>query len=170
VNARQPSRNGARTLRLAGTLAMLAALTWSAHSSPAGAAAHAHSSLPAIEREVMCVTCKIPLELAESPQADRERAFINALIARGADERSIKRALVSQYGPAVLALPSAHGFSLAVYLVPVVALVAVLAALAVMLPRWRRAGARAAPDTAQAPGEMSPEDAARVAADMSRFD
>jgi cytochrome c-type biogenesis protein CcmH/NrfF len=137
----------------------------------AHAAQPARASLPVIEREVMCVTCKIPLELAESPQADRERAFIVALIGRGADERAIKQALVSQYGAAVLALPSAHGFNLAAYLVPVAALLAVLAALAVMLPRWRRAG-RAEDDAAasDAPPTMSAEDAARVAADMSRFD
>ena len=46
------------------------------------AAATPRTSLPAIERQVMCVTCKIPLNVAESPQADRERAFIRALIAR----------------------------------------------------------------------------------------
>ena len=34
------------------------------------------TSLPAIERQVMCVTCKIPLNVAQSPQADRERAYI----------------------------------------------------------------------------------------------
>jgi cytochrome c-type biogenesis protein CcmH/NrfF len=153
------------------------ALAVAAAALPTGAGAAraaqpAHASLPVIEREVMCVTCKIPLQLAESPQADRERAFIVALIARGADEGTIKRALVSQYGPAVLALPRADGFNLAVYLVPIAALLAVLAALAVMLPRWRRAGVarRAQQDEAAAPPPMSAQDAARVAADMSRFD
>jgi cytochrome c-type biogenesis protein CcmH/NrfF len=139
----------------------------------ASAAAPARASLPAIEREVMCVTCKIPLELAQSPQADRERAFIAALIGRGYDEAQIKRALVAQYGTSVLALPSAHGFDLAVYVVPLAALLAVIALLAVLLPRWRRAGAaRADGDSrgAHAPPPMSPEDADRVAADLSRFD
>ena len=70
------------------------------------AAATPRTSLPAIERQVMCVTCKIPLNVAESPQADRERAFIQSLIAEGKSDGQIKRALVGQYGPAVLALPS----------------------------------------------------------------
>ena len=96
------------------------------------------TSLPAIERQVMCVTCKIPLNVAQSPQADRERAFIQSLIDQGQTEAQIKRALVGQYGPAVLALPSAHGFDLAAYLVPLAALLALLAVLALLLPRWRR--------------------------------
>src|SRR5882724_7539524 len=69
-------------------------------------AAAPRASLPTIERQVMCVTCKIPLNVAQSPQADRERAFIQGLIDKGEDEAAIKHALVGQYGPAVLALPS----------------------------------------------------------------
>ena len=34
------------------------------------------TTLPAVESQVMCVTCKIPLTVAQSPQADRERAYI----------------------------------------------------------------------------------------------
>ena len=69
-------------------------------------AATPRASLPAIERQVMCVTCKIPLNVAQSPQADRERTLIQTLIARGLSEAQIKRALVDQYGRSVLALPS----------------------------------------------------------------
>src|SRR6266850_4973884 len=68
------------------------------------------ASLPEIEREVMCVTCKIPLNVAQSPQADRERAFIQSLIDEGRSEAQIKDALVGQYGRAALALPSNSGF------------------------------------------------------------
>ena len=86
-------------------------------------------TLPVIERQVMCVSCKIPLNVAESQQADRERAFIRALIDQGEGEGQIKRALVTQYGAAVLGLPSSHGFDLAAYLVPV----AVVTGLLVLL-------------------------------------
>jgi cytochrome c-type biogenesis protein CcmH len=127
------------------------------------------TSLPAIERQVMCVSCKIPLNVAQSPQADRERAFIQGLIAQGQSETQIKRALVGQYGPAVLALPSTHGFDLAAYLVPLAAVLALLGALVLLLPRWRRQGnaqaARGAP-----PPALSSGDSARLDADLSRFD
>jgi cytochrome c-type biogenesis protein CcmH/NrfF len=117
----------------------------------------------------MCVTCKIPLNVAQSPQADRERAFIQGLIDQGQGEAQVKRALVAQYGPAVLALPSAHGFDLAAYLVPLAALLAVLAALALLLPRWRRHAPAQAINGSPSP-TLSATDAARLDADLARFD
>ncbi len=85
-------------------------------------AAVTRTSLPVIERQVMCVTCKIPLDVAQSAQADRERAYIQSLIDEGETEAQIKNALVGQYGPAVLGLPGEHGFDLAAYLVPLAVL------------------------------------------------
>jgi cytochrome c-type biogenesis protein CcmH len=162
----------------AGRLALAlvtAALTLGA--SPALAAggsgttpAHApRASLTTIESQVMCVSCKIPLEVAESKQANDERAFIQELIDKGQDEAEVKRSLVGQYGKLVLALPKAEGFDLAVYLVPVAVVLLLLAALAVLLPRWRRDArvqAASAPDAAG----LSASDAARLDSDLARFD
>jgi cytochrome c-type biogenesis protein CcmH len=144
-------------------------LVGAAGASAAAAPGAPRTSLPVIERQVMCVTCKIPLNVAQSPQADRERAFIQSLITRGQDEAQIKRALVGQYGSTVLALPSEHGFDLAAYLVPLVALLALLTALAVLLPRWRR-HARAQAGREQPAEALAPADAARLEADLTRFD
>jgi cytochrome c-type biogenesis protein CcmH/NrfF len=126
------------------------------------------ASLPAIERRVMCVTCKIPLIVAQSPQADRERALIRGLIAAGQSESQIERALVSQYGPTALGLPSAHGFDLAAYLAPLAAVLVLAATLALLLPRWRRrarhpSGPRTAPT-------LSAAERARLDADLARFE
>jgi cytochrome c-type biogenesis protein CcmH len=127
----------------------------------------ARTSLPEVERHVMCVTCKIPLNVAQSPQADRERAFIRGLIAQGKTEPQIEHALVGQYGPAALALPSTHGFDLAAYLVPLVAVLVLAVALATLLPRrLRRSRTQALPQTPP----LSAEDAARLDADLARFD
>jgi cytochrome c-type biogenesis protein CcmH len=128
-----------------------------------------HTSLPVIERQVMCVTCKIPLNVAQSQQANRERAFIQSLIDEGQTEAQIKRSLVAQYGPTVLALPSAHGFDLTVYLVPLAAFLALLATLAVLLPRWRRHARDQAAQAVDA-AQLSSADAARLDADLARFD
>jgi cytochrome c-type biogenesis protein CcmH/NrfF len=162
------------TRRRRGFLALLASACLAAGAclgvagSPAAAAAPV-ASLPQIERQVMCVTCKIPLAVAESPQADRERAFIQGLIDEGKDEAAIKRALVGQYGQAVLALPSDSGFDLAAYLVPLAAVVVLLAALAVLLPRWRRR-ARAPAGAGSPSAALSAADARRLDADLERFD
>ena len=100
----------------------------------------------------MCVTCKIPLNVAQSPQADRERAFIQSLIDRGDDEAAIKRALVGQYGPTVLALPSDQRLRRS--RLPRAAggrARAAAALLIVLLPRWRRRARAQARGAAPAP-------------------
>jgi cytochrome c-type biogenesis protein CcmH len=146
------------------------ALVAAAPAAPAVPAAHAAGvSLPAIERQVMCVTCKIPLNVAESAQASRERALIRRLIAEGRGEGQIKRTLVAEYGPAVLALPSAKGFDLAAYLVPAAVVLGLAALLAVLLPGWRRK-AREQRARSGAPPPLGAADAARLQADLDRFD
>jgi cytochrome c-type biogenesis protein CcmH/NrfF len=115
----------------------------------------------------MCVSCKIPLNVAESQQADRERAFIQGLIDQGKSEAQIKRALVGQYGPAVLGLPAAHGFDLAAYLVPIAVVLALLALLALLIPRWRRTRAGQGPPPP--PPALDASDDARLDADLARF-
>jgi cytochrome c-type biogenesis protein CcmH len=159
--------------RTTSLLACGALLACFAPAIPAVAAAASavkpRTTLPAIERQVMCVTCKIPLNVAQSPQADRERAFIQGLIDQGQSEGQIKDALVGQYGRSALALPSDHGFDIAAYLVPLVAFLALVAALVVLLPKWRRY-ARTQASRAPVEEPLSAADAARLDADLSRFD
>jgi len=144
------------------------ALATGATAVPASAVV-AHASLPAIERQVMCVSCKIPLDVAQSPQADRERVFIQGLIAEGKDEAQIKSALVAQYGETVLGLPGAHGFDLTAYLVPLAVVLALIATLALLLPRWRR-HARDQADRRSTAATLSASDAARLESDLAGFD
>jgi cytochrome c-type biogenesis protein CcmH len=137
-------------------------------ASPQEASA-THASATAIEKQVMCVTCKIPLEEANSPQAERERAYLKGLVAQGLSEKQVKNALVAEYGPAVLALPKASGFNLAVYVVPPVAVLIALAAIALAVPRWRRRGREREGRSPPAPA-LSPADRARLDRDLARFD
>jgi cytochrome c-type biogenesis protein CcmH len=121
----------------------------------------------------MCVSCKIPLLVAQSHQADRERVYIEGLIAEGRTLGEIKDELVEQYGPTVLAMPATHGFDLAAYLVPAAVVLALLVAVAVLLPRWRRYARAAQAARARAGatrGALDPADAARLEADMARLD
>lgn len=126
-------------------------------------------TLPEIESQVMCVTCQIPLSEAQgSTQADQERHFIQQLIDEGKTENQIKRALVATYTAAVLALPPASGFDLAVYLVPIGAVLALIAIVATLLPRWRRRRPPGAPPGAGP--ALSAADSARLDADLRRFE
>jgi cytochrome c-type biogenesis protein CcmH len=132
--------------------------------------ASAHLTLPQLEPQVMCVSCKIPLSVANSPEATQERAFIKEQIAAGKGEAQIKRALVAQYGSTVLSLPSTKGFQLSAYLVPIVVVVALLAMVGMLLPRWRRAARAQERSTSPATPAMSHADAERLERDMKRFD
>ena len=155
--------------RPAATLMLVAALGASPLLGSSAIAATPRTSMPAIERQVMCVTCKIPLNVAESPQSQRERAYIRGLIAEGKTETQIKSELVAQYGTSVLALPSAKGFDLAAYLVPVVVVLALIGLVALLLPSWRR-HARDQTSTSLDSPKLSAGDAARLDADLERFD
>lgn len=120
-----------------------------------------------LEDEVMCPICGTLLQLAEAPQAERQRAFIERQIDAGRGKEEIKRALVAQYGSEVLAEPDDSGFDLSAYVVPAVGFLAALVALAVGVGRWRRAAGGGAGDAAGGP---EGEDAKRLDADMARYD
>jgi len=132
------------------------------------AAAEGPASLTEIEKQVMCPVCGTLLQLAESPQAQRERAFIDRLIDEGRSEEEIKDVLVAEYGDEVLALPPDSGFSLSAYVVPIVAFLIAAVALAIGVLRWRRGGSGGA-GPRQAAGPSS-EDADRLEADLARYD
>lgn len=148
-------------------LCLLAMAVVSALMSAPGFAAE-RASLTEIEKQVMCPVCGTLLQLAESPQAQREKAFIQRLIAEGKSEDQIKDALVAEYGEEVLALPPDSGFSLSAYLVPIIAFVVAAVALALGVLRWRRASrsGRGEPAAAGPKGD----DAERLDADLARYD
>lgn len=145
----------------------LVALALAAAPAPAAAATQ-RASLIEIEKQVMCPVCGTLLQLAESPQAQREKAFIRRLVAAGKTEAQIKAALVAQYGDEVLALPQGSGFSLSAYIVPIVAFLVASIALAIGVVKWRRAG-RGGPRGPQ-PSAPRGEDAERLDADLARYD
>jgi cytochrome c-type biogenesis protein CcmH/NrfF len=132
-------------------------------------AAEPQTSLPDIEDEVMCVVCGVTLELAtESPQAIQEREFIRKLIAQGLTKDQIKDRLVAEFGPEVLAIPDDSGFDLTAWLVPGAVIVIAGVAIFVGLRRWRRAGTP--PDGGGSAEPPKGEDAARLDADLARYE
>jgi cytochrome c-type biogenesis protein CcmH len=156
-------------VRGAKALAVLAALVALLAPSAAWAGSPLRTELNEIEGEVMCPVCGTLLELAESPQATREKAFVEKLVKKGQSKDEIKDALVAQYGDAVLAEPKGSGFSLSAYVVPIVAFAAAVVLLAFAVWRWRRA-AGSREDREPAVEGPSDEDRARLDADIGRYD
>jgi len=156
--------------RLAAIAALLLALFASGAAPALAQSSEPKTSLYEMESQVMCVTCRTPLAVANGPQADSERALIQRLIDEGKSPDQIKDALVLEYGERVLALPEDDGFNIAIYVVPIVVVVVGLAIFAIFLPRWRRR-ARA---FAGAPGALGPEldpaDARRLDDDLENYD
>ena len=143
--------------KLRASAACLLALCALAPATPA----LAQVSFPDIEDEVMCDTCNVPLNIAEAPRADQLRREINKLIARGESKEQIKLTLSERYGPAILALPPASGFSLSAYLVPLAVAIGLLLLGIVLIRRWRRSGRGGAP--------LDDEDASRLDDELKRF-
>ena len=150
-------------------LALLAAVALALLAPPASAADQA--SLTELEKEVMCPVCGTLLQLAESPQAQRERVFIERQIEAGKSEAEIKDVLVAEYGNEVLALPPDSGFSLSAYVVPIVAFLVAAVALALGVLRWRQAGGGRDEGGTGAPvAAPSEQDSERLDADLARYD
>jgi cytochrome c-type biogenesis protein CcmH/NrfF len=135
----------------------------------AAPAATPRTSLHAVESEVMCVSCGVPLQIAESPQADAERREIRRLVAQGKTKDQVKAALVAQYGERVLATPKDKGFGLAAYLVPIVLVLLALVAGAVFLPKWK-ARDRGGPPAATGTPALSDADSRRLDDDLARYE
>jgi cytochrome c-type biogenesis protein CcmH len=157
-------------LALAVWLGVTVALLSSGTLSARAATPQPQTSVSEISSEVMCPVCGTLLELAESPQALRQKAFVARLVGEGRSKDEIKDALVAEYGTEVLALPQGSGFDLSAYLVPIFAFVLALIALSVGVVRWRRAGRRSERDGPPSPAGPNAEDAERLDADLARYD
>jgi cytochrome c-type biogenesis protein CcmH/NrfF len=137
--------------------------------APAAAvAACPKTSLADVEDEVMCPVCGVPLGLAtESPQARRERAFIQREAEACKSKQQIKDELVAQFGTRVLALPPDKGFNHAAYLVPIAIFLVGVGTVATIVIRRRRSPA---PDASPLAPALAGDDAARLEADLERYD
>lgn len=149
---------------------LLAVATVVALALPATAgAATPRASLTDVEQDLMCVSCREPLAVADSPQAVSERNYVSHLIAQGLTKPQIERAMVAQYGSAVLGRPPAHGFNLLIYILPPAIVAIGIVTLAVALPRWRRRSRPAAATRAAAGPTLSENDARRLEDELSRY-
>lgn len=123
------------------------------------------ATLSDIEDEVMCPVCGTSLGLAtEAPQAERQRAFIQRLIADCKSKDEVKAALVEEFGDEVLALPDDDGFEIAAYLIPLAVLLGAGGAIAVGVRRWRKRPA------APAGASTTATESKRLDEDLSRYD
>jgi cytochrome c-type biogenesis protein CcmH len=117
-----------------------------------------------VAQKVRCPTCNTPLDVSNSPLASRMRAYIGARIERGWSEERIIDGLVAQFGRDVLTTPDTSGFALLAWVIPGIAVVGGLAAMALLARAWARR--RPAPVAAPA---VSAADFRRVQEELDRL-
>jgi cytochrome c-type biogenesis protein CcmH len=95
--------------------------------------------------QLRCVVCQ-NLSVADSPSemASQMRAIIRERLAAGESPAEVQRYFVERYGEWILLAPPRRGFNLLVWLLPLAAVLAGLAAAALLIRRWTRR-ARTAP-------------------------
>jgi cytochrome c-type biogenesis protein CcmH len=130
------------------------------------------TTLGDIEDEVMCPVCGTPLGVAsEAPQAQRERAYIERLIASCKSKDQVKQALVAEFGDSVLALPGDQGDDdlgdVLVYVVPALGLLLAAGGIAFAVLRWRRRGDGPGGRRGRA---LAGAEGSRLEDDMERYD
>jgi cytochrome c-type biogenesis protein CcmH/NrfF len=113
----------------------------------------------AMESRVMCQVCGVPLAVASSLEANRERVFIQRLVNRCESITQIESALVAQYGPSVLATPSTRGFAVSAYVVPAIAILGAAMAITAVIVSARGGRRRREEQPGVIPPPTSSEDA-----------
>ncbi len=120
----------ARFLAVVGAALVLAA--------PAAACAQPRTSLSFLEGQVMCPTCHTTLDMSDSAAALQIKGQIRKWIAACWTAQRIEDALVANYGQAILAEPSHHGFDLLAWWLPIAGVLGGGLVLAYGVWRWSR--------------------------------
>jgi cytochrome c-type biogenesis protein CcmH len=118
-----------------------------------------------LEAELVCPTCKTTLDQSDSPIARRMKQIIRMRLAEGATEQEIKKELVGQFGPAVIAEPPKSGFDLLAWVLPLALLGAGAVGVGVVAWGWSRRPAAVEPGEA-----VDPELERRLDDELERFD
>ncbi len=138
------------------------------------AASEQHPTLSELENEVMCPVC-YPETLAQSssPAARQVERFIRDRIAAGDTRSEIKRKLVADYGPQILASPPRHGFDLLAWALPIAGILGGAAVIGVLAWGWSRTRVEPAeppPPYALNGRPLEPDLERRLDEELARFD
>jgi cytochrome c-type biogenesis protein CcmH len=106
---------------------------------------HRSSGRPTVAAETMHIAAQVRCPVCEgqsaaqsdAPASVQIRAQIQRELEAGEHQGQILAGLVSAYGSGILEQPEGRGIDLVVWVVPVVAVVAAVAGLAVAFARWR---------------------------------
>ena len=118
-----------------------------------------------VASQLRCVVCQ-NLSVADSPSemAQQMRTIVRERLASGESPEQVRQYFVDKYGEWILLEPRRHGFTLLVWLAPVVAVAVGLVLFVVVVRRWTRARPRAV----NAPGSLDPAMRERIQRELDR--
>ena len=164
-DAGHPGTRRVDAARRLGAALLVCAWVWGASLA---AQAAPDSVLDARAREVAsqlrCPVCQGE-SIQESPSslAQEMRSIVRQQLAAGRSPSEVKAYFVSNYGDWILLKPRATGVNAAVYVLPLVMLLAGAAVIVVSVRRWTAGGAGPTPATESVPEGAQPTGAARTA-------
>ncbi len=105
-------------------LLLLTAVITSTAAAQSGTRQVGDDEVNEIARELYCPVCEsTPLDVCPTQACADWREIIRTKLSQGETEQQIKDYFVEQYGPRALAEPPQEGFTLAVWIIPIVAVV-----------------------------------------------
>ena len=118
-----------------------------------------------VASQLRCVVCQ-NLSVADSPSemAHQMRTIVRERLASGESPQQVRQYFVDKYGEWILLEPKRQGFTLIVWLAPVVAVVLGLLLYVVLVRRWTRPRTRAV----NAPGSLDPAMRERIQRELDR--
>ena len=160
---------------LGGRIALLLALVLAGSvvlAGPAGADA-LDDRVRAIAKELRCPVCDgESVADSNATVSVQMRAIIRQKLEAGESREEILQYFVAGYGESILAAPPPRGFTLGVWVAPIVVLLAGLIVVVVVLRGWQRSGETGATFVGTTPAStgpvLSPEDE-RLERELERF-
>jgi cytochrome c-type biogenesis protein CcmH len=121
-----------------------------------------------MQSQLMCITCRVPIDQSESAFAQHVRDFVHQKCLAGWTGSQVKDTLVARFGEEILAAPPKRGFSLLAWLVPGAVLLTGIGIAAALALRWSRG--RQGPPRSPPAGDIDAALAARIDADLAGFE
>jgi cytochrome c-type biogenesis protein CcmH len=152
---------------------LVAIVTALSFAAPA-LAGEQHPTLLELENQVMCPVCAgETLAQSDVPAAQQVKRNIQKWIDAGNTRSEIKRKLVADYGPQILAAPPRHGFDLLAWVLPLAGILGAAGVLGVLAWRWSRR--REEPEHVPGPWSLNgrpldPEIERKLDDELARFD
>lgn len=132
-----------RTMPVASATAQQPTAADTAPRTPGDSALEARTS--AVASQLRCPVCQ-GLSIQDSPSdlAQSMRAVVRDQLAQGKTPDQVKAYFVSKYGEWILLAPSARGFNLVAYAVPLLVVLGGGAGIVIAVRRWTRAPSESA--------------------------